>query len=131
MSFLRRVRRGSPAGSRILSRKQEEKNALMNWPKCALCNRSVDAYGLENDTPRAIEIWARCDGIEIDPGSGLQVHGGVRVHPQMKSSVTIEKKAGWSPNRLTDIVARLAFFAPDEGRHFEQDTSADGVTAKS
>jgi len=52
----------------------------------------------------------------------------------MKSSLTIRKGAGWSTNRFTDIVSRLAFFAPDtlsEGRAFQQDTSPTGVESKS
>jgi hypothetical protein len=92
--------------------------------------RTVDAYGLENDTPRALEIWARCDGVLKDPNSGDAVFGAVRVHEPLKSSVVISKGIGWSDNRLTDIVRGLAFFAPtevSEGREFQQTISRDGV----
>jgi len=92
--------------------------------------RAVDAYGLENETDSGIEIWARCDGVAIDPSSGVQIHGSPRVHETMKSSIFLNKGRGWSRNRLTDIISRLAFFAPDaasEGREFTQNLSADGL----
>jgi len=92
--------------------------------------RAVDAYGLENDTDRKIEVWARCDGILRDPTTGQQVHGAERQHEPMKSSVTIVKNVGWSLQRLTDIIARTAFFAPSEvseGREFAQTLDMNGV----
>lgn len=101
-----------------------------NWPKCAKCMRAVDAYGLENDTAASIEVWARCDGIAIDPRSGDAVAGKVRVHAPLKSSTVITKGIGWSGQRFTDIIRRLAFFADDamsEGREFTQTLTAQGI----
>lgn len=125
MGFMRKLaRRNAPQGSVILPRQQA--GGVTNWPKCMLCKVPVSAYGLENDTDYEVEIWARCDGLQQSIVTG-EWH---QVHPMLKSSCTIIKKAGWSPNRLTDIVARLAFFAPDslsEGRDFEQNLSAEGV----
>jgi hypothetical protein len=91
-----------------------------------ICKVPVSAYGLENDTDYEVEIWARCDGLQQSVVTGEWV----QVHQTMKSSCTIIKKVGWSGNRLTDIVARLAFFAPDalsEGRDFEQTLTPEGV----
>lgn len=133
MSFARKIfRRGAPQGGLLLPR-STARHGLMNWPKCAICMRAVDAYRLVRDTDTEVEIEARCDGVRIDPSSGLAVHGSAMMHPSMKSSITINKGAGWSANRFTDIVSRLAFFAPDaasEGREFTQDTSASGVHKK-
>lgn len=106
---------------------------MASWPYCHRCGRSVDAYGLENDTPHAIELWARCSGVMLDPETGGQVFGTPRRHEEMKSSVTIIKGAGWSDNRLRDIIARTGFFAPtevSEGREFRQDLSSEGVAKK-
>ena len=129
MSFMRRLSRRAPPSGLILPREVAARG-VANWPKCALCMRGVDAYGLENETDSMIEIWARCDGVAIDPSTGVQIHGSPRVHEVKKSSVFIKKGPGWSGNRLTDIISRLAFFAPgaaSEGREFTQNLSADGL----
>lgn len=105
----------------------------MNWPKCAICGRALDAYGLEAENATHVEIWGRCSGIRLDPDSGRAVHGSERIHPEMKSSLTVVKGPGWSENRATDIISRLAFFAPDaasEGREFTQDVTQEGVRKK-
>jgi hypothetical protein len=95
--------------------------------------RALDAYGIEKDNAYEFEVWGRCGGVRLDPRTGMAVHGAPRVHPEMKSSLTVVKGPGWSENRLTDIISRLAFFAPDaasEGREFTQDISAEGVRKK-
>jgi hypothetical protein len=113
------------AGSLLLPRSRA---GQINWPRCARCRRIVDAYGIENETDGHIEIWARCDGLLMDPATGLAMPFVPRVHPPMKGSVVILKGAGWSPNRLTDIASRQAFFAPDGGdRQWRQDLTPDGV----
>lgn len=126
MSFMRKLaRRAAPQGSVILPR--QVAGGATNWPKCMLCKVPVSAYGMENDTDYEVEIWARCDGLQQSVVTGEWV----QVHPMMKSSCTIEKRAGWSANRMTDIIPRLAFFAPDslsEGRDFVQELSAEGVS---
>jgi hypothetical protein len=125
MGFMRKMaRKNAPQGSIILPR--QVAGGVTNWPKCMLCKVPVSAYGLENDTDYQVEIWARCDGLQqsIVTGEWCQ------VHPVLKSSCVIEKQRGWSQNRLTDIIPRLAFFAPDalsEGRDFTQTLDADGV----
>jgi threonine synthase len=91
--------------------------------------RAVDAYGLENETDSKIELWARCDGVRIDPSTGTVVHGAPKVHETRKDSMVIMKTPDWSQNRLADIISRSAFFAPDGDRKWEQDFTADGVHA--
>lgn len=117
-----------PAGALLLPRAVADRGT-MNWPKCALCMRAVDAHGIANENAASIEIWARCDGVRIDPKTGKTVGFAPRVHPPMKSSVTLLKGSGWSPQRFTDILRRQAFFAPaGEGeRKFQQTLTAKGV----
>lgn len=130
MSFFSRFSR--PRGGLILPRSVARRGQL-NWPKCALCMRALDAYGIESETSAHIEVWGRCDGVRHDPDSGLSVYGSPRIHPELKSSMTIVKGPTWSVNTSADIIARLAFFAPDtvsEGREMTQDLSAEGVRKK-
>lgn len=89
----------------------------MNWPKCALCIRQVDAYGLDNETSGSIEVWARCNGVTQ----------GMRVHPELKDSVLILKGPGWSMNRFCDSIRRMAFFHPEGDRRWKQNITQDGV----
>jgi hypothetical protein len=92
--------------------------------------RALDAYGIEEETDHYIEVWGRCDGQRLDPRTGLAVFGAPRVHEPRKTSMTVAKGIGYSPNRFADIVSRLAFFAPDAtsvGREVTQDISAEGV----
>lgn len=119
------------AGALLLPRKVAD-HGTASWPKCAICLRNVDAYGIENETDASIEIWARCDGVRIDPKTGKTIGFAVRMHEPMKSSVTILKGPGWSPQRFTDIVRRQAFFAPaGEGeRRVMQTITAQGVTGQ-
>lgn len=129
----------NPRGSLLLPRPLADRGAA-NWPKCALCLRAVDRYGIENETARSIEIWAECSGVRIDPATGtvawiLDAHGrpvsAPKKHETMRSSVTIAKTAGWSMNRFVDIVRRLAFFAPEGERKWVQDLTAQAVRPKS
>lgn len=119
----------NPAGALLLPRKAAD-HGTTNWPKCVLCMRSVDAYGIENETDASIEIWARCDGVRIDPKTGRTVLNAPRKHMTMKSGVIILKGVGWSAQRFTDIVRRQAFFAPaGEGeRRFQQNITKGGVS---
>lgn len=115
-----------PRGSLLLPR-QVADHGQANWPKCALCLRAVDAYGLENDTPAKVEIWARCTGVRIDPRTGGALAGAPRVHDTMQSSVTIRKGPGWSENRQLDTIRRMAFFARDGERGWAQTLTPEGV----
>jgi hypothetical protein len=95
----------------------------MNWPKCALCGRAVDAYGIEDDANLYVEIWAKCSGVRIDPQSGLAVHGAPKVHEERRGSIKIQKWSHLDINsgRFTDLVRRLAFFQPEFAeRNFKQ-----------
>lgn len=126
MSIIHLFGKSRARGSLVLPRHQA---GQINWPRCWICKRIVDAYGIENETDASIEVWAKCTGVLQDPQTGLSVGFSTRKHPEMKSSVTILKGPGWSPQRLTDIIARQAFFAPPgEGeRQFLQTLSPDGV----
>lgn len=115
-------------GSLLLPRKVARAGAL-NWPKCAICCRAVDAYGIENETDASIEIWARCTGIRVDPDSGQAVHGSFKRHETKQSSTVIFKGIGWSRHRFTDIVSRLTFFDPQGERRFRQSFSAESAEA--
>lgn len=103
-------------GAIILPRRVAD-HGQMNWPKCAACGRQVDAYGIENESAGSIEVWARCNGMTQ----------GRRVHPERRDSTHILKGPGWSPNRFTDIVRKLAFFHPLGDRQFRQDLTMRGV----
>ena len=95
----------------------------MNWPKCAICGRAVDAYGLEEDAILYVEIWAECSGIRIDPSTGVAVAGAPKVHEKRRGSVKIIKKGhlDLSGGRFTDMVRRLAFFGhEDSERNWDQ-----------
>src|ERR1700690_4191485 len=98
-------------GSILLPRRVADNVGQLNWPKCAACARQCDAYGIENETPSMIEIWARCNGV---------THGH-RVHELKRDSVVIMKGIGWSPNRFTEIIRRLAFFHPLGDRRWTQE----------
>ena len=120
--------RSRPAGGIILPRAIAD-HGQVNWPKCARCMRAVDAYGIENETPGSIEIWAECRGVRIDPKTGQSVWGG-KTHPTMRSSMWLMKGPGWSPNRFTDIVRRLAFFHAEGDRQFLQTLTQDGIAKR-
>lgn len=120
--------RNHGGGSLLLPRKLARKSGGASWPKCMRCRRSVDAYGIQNETDAMVEVWARCDGILLDPKTGTAVWPEQRRHPSMKSSVWIMKGPGWSPNRFVDIVSRQAFFSPDGDRQFKQDLTPSGVS---
>jgi hypothetical protein len=68
-----------------------------------------------------------CYGVRLDPQTGQQVHGSPKVHETRKDSVTVRKGPGWSDQRLTDIISRLAFFDPQGERDWQQTLSADGA----
>lgn len=73
-----------------------------NWPRCAVCLRSVDAYGIDENTRKYIELWARCDGI-------AGPYGGKHVR-SYRAGIRIDKTAwpgGWTENTSVDILARL------------------------
>ena len=90
--------------------------------------RAVDAYGIEYEDEKRIEIWAECGGLRQDPKTGNAVFGAERQHEKMKGSITIKKGPGWSPNRFRQIIAEQAFFPVDGGdREWTQDISPDGV----
>src|ERR1700733_13159210 len=125
-------RRAKPQGALILPRSVRN-HGVMNWPKCVKCMRALDAYGVEDENDKHIIVWGKCAGVKIDPASGNILAGHERVHPPLKSSITLVKTPGWSENRFTDIISRMAFFADDaisEGREFTQDLSAEGVRKK-
>lgn len=119
----------SPRGSLLMPRPLADRG-VANWPKCALCLRAVDRYGIENETPKHIEIWAECTGVRIDPATGRGLFGAAKKHDTLRSSVTIAKTMGWSENRFTDILRRLAFFAPEGERKWVQDLTARAVRPK-
>ena len=116
----------NPRGALVLPRHAA---GHLNWPRCFICKRIVDAYGIENETDASIEIWGECTGVLQDPKTGQSVGFAPKRHEKMRSSVVILKGPGWSPQRLTDIIARQAFFAPPgEGdRQFLQTLTPDGV----
>lgn len=114
-------------GAILLARPVADR-AAASWPKCMRCMRNVDAYGFESETPTKVEVWARCGGVRIDPQTGLAMPYAPKVHELLKSSVTIRKGPGWTDQRFTDIIRRLAFFAPDGDRQWEQTLTEDGVT---
>ena len=99
----------------------------LNWPRCAICHRVVDAYGIENETEASIEIWAECTGMLLDPATGRAVAFSIPKHPKKKGSIVLLKGPGFSANRLTDIIARQAFFSPEGERQWAQNLSADGA----
>lgn len=77
------------------------REAQAPWPKCAVCMRNVDAYGIENDTPASLEVWVRCDGIR---------DGEERKHEAKRAGFRIDKRRyvlGLSENEFRDIVSRL------------------------
>jgi hypothetical protein len=123
-------------GAYVASRRQA---GAGNWPKCGLCRREVDAYGLDNDTGTHVTVWARCGGVRVDPSTGMSVHGFPRVHESREDFVVIRKgpnyRVLWTSRdhawSLTDAIARLVFFHPDATREVVRDGSAEGVHAKS
>lgn len=116
-----------PLGSLLLPRSKQANVGSQNWPKCALCKRSVDAYGIENETDARIEIWIRCDGVYRDPKTGLAVGLAARVHEPRKTSVTLFKGPGWSANRFTDLVSRTVVFHPEGLRQWLQTITREGA----
>ena len=105
-------RRSQCLGALLLPRHVADA-ASASWPKCARCLRNVDAYGIENETRKQLEIWARCDGVRKDPMTGRAVDGAPRVHEPRKGGVIIHKGPQWSEQSMTDVLRRLAFFPPD------------------
>lgn len=72
----------------------------VSWPRCGQCVKSVDAYGIDNETPLKLEVFVRCDGVK----------NGVRVHAPQRAGFTIDKSKyghGISFNELTDIMSRM------------------------
>jgi hypothetical protein len=132
-------RKVAPPGALILPRQVADRDrGAALWPKCARCRRAVDAYGVMNENASSIEIWARCDGVRIDPKSGGSLwdlvrgrpSASLREHPPLKSSSHILKGPGWSVNRFADIVSRLSFFSPDGDRQFTQNLTPEGVARR-
>ena len=118
-------------GNAIVLPRQVARKGEMLWPKCRICGRAVDAYGIERESDASIEVWARCGGTRLDPSSGRAVWGfAAKNHPPMKSSTTILKGPGWSPQRFADIVSRLAFFGPEGDREFRQDLTREGIARR-
>lgn len=76
---------------------KERARGQINWPACSRCLRIVDAYGIEEETEKYIEVWARCDQ-----------HRGRDV-------VRIQKHLGWGPNTLSSIIRFVGFFARTGG----------------
>ena len=133
VSFGRRIfRRSRPQGGILIPREMADRGTV-NWPKCAKCMRAVDAYGIENETEHLLELWCKCSGSVLDPTTGQRVFGTPTMHEPRKSSFTIVKTTGWSDNRFTDIVRRIAMFSDDgqsEGREFTQTLTQEGVRKK-
>ena len=128
MSFLRQLSRWGRSGSLVIPRHLEHKRTgQINWPRCAICNRIVDSYGLEENCELYVELWGECSGQLLDPQTGMPVANAPRRHDRIRSSFRIVKGPGWSPNRLTDIVRRTTLFALDGERDFKQDVTAEGV----
>jgi hypothetical protein len=115
------LRRISSMGAGILPRHVADQGQ-MNWPKCAICMRAVDSYGIEEETAQYVQVWAQCDGIRRDPQSGNAVHGAPKMHEMKKGSVHISKLEAVTFNQFSDIVRRLAFFKPtgDGERNYVQ-----------
>jgi len=130
VSFGRRVfRRSKPQGGILVPREMADRGTV-NWPKCAKCMRAVDAYGIENETEQLLEIWCKCGGEVLDPTTGQRAFGAPTIHEPRKSSFIIKKTVGWSENRFTDIVRRIAMFSDSgesEGREFTQTLTQEGV----
>ena len=129
---LRRLRSVSNLGASLLPRHVADRGQI-NWPKCALCQRAVDAYGLEDDAILYVEIWAECSGIRIDPASGAAVAGAPKMHEKRRGSVKIIKKGGLdiSSGRFTDLVRRLAFFEPELAeRNWDQHLTSPNTIEK-
>jgi hypothetical protein len=119
-------------GAHLLPRQVADRGQL-NWPKCALCGRAVDAYGIEEDAVLYVEIWAECTGIRLHPDTGAALPGATKVHDKRRGSIKV-LKAGHldiSNPRFTDMVRRLAFFAPELAeRNFDQGLTNPDTIAK-
>jgi len=130
-SVLRRFTKWARSGSLIVPRGQEmRRTGQINWPRCGICDRIVDAYGLEEDCDAYIELWGECSGQLIDPKTGTPVHGAPRKHERMRSSFRVIKGPGWTANRLTDIVRRTTLFAAEGEREFKQTLTSEGVDVR-
>jgi hypothetical protein len=129
MGILRKLSRWNRSGALVIPRYAEHKRTgQINWPRCAICKRIVDSYGLEEDCEQYVELWGECSGLLLDPKTGTPVHGASRKHERMRSSFRITKGPGWSSNRLTDIVRRTELFALDGERDFAQRLTIEGVS---
>lgn len=118
----------SKAGALIVPGHKASKS-YANWPRCAICQKAVHRYGIEEETAKYVEVWAECMGILIDPDTGRAVANMPRKHETKRSSARIEKGIGWSPNRFTDLVARLEFFTDSGNRNFLQTFDINGSRA--
>lgn len=104
MSFQPRIIEGG--GSLLLPR--ESGSTQASWPLCLVCKRTVDAYGLGEQTPKYIELWARCDGIG-------GIYGGKHAR-SYRAGIRIDLTrypGGLTQNVLVDILRRLAL-RPDK-----------------
>lgn len=103
-----------PRGAKVVSRALADRDrGEANWPKCMICRRAVDAYGISNETEKMVEVWVRCDGIRRDPNTGAAVHGAPYMHGALWDGVQIPKTVDWTHNRFVDAVRRLGFFDVD------------------
>jgi len=89
-----------------------DRSFTSRWPSCYICNKSVHAYGVENETAAYIEVWMECRGVEIDPATGRVVEDAPRKHELRRTSVRIEKRGIWSHQRFTQIMGDTIAFAP-------------------
>jgi hypothetical protein len=72
------------------------------WPRCLTCKRSVDAYGIAEETRKYVEYWCRCDGI-------AGIYGGAHAR-SYRAGIRIDKtkfQGGWTTNRASEVLSRL------------------------
>lgn len=102
--FIPRVIHGGDAGTTSMLLPYGQGGGDANWPKCVLCRRSVDAYGLGEHVPgKYIELWVRCDGI-------AGIYGGAHVR-SYRAGIRIDLRGyqeGWTRNTSVDILRRIA-----------------------
>jgi len=70
-------------------------SGIINWPTCIKCQKVVDAYGKDDETPKYIDVWARHhgqrDGVRIlkGPYYGKHSFGEVMRLAQFFSTVSM------------------------------------------
>jgi hypothetical protein len=72
------------------------------WPRCLVCKRSADAYGIAEETRKYVEFWVRCDGI-------AGIYGGMHAR-SYRAGIRIDKTrfpGGWSHNTMAAVLPRL------------------------